>query len=106
MLLTCLLRGSLLTLNTDLSKVAGDMRAVAPDYFLNVPALLERMRKAVDEQLWKTGGVALSIYGRAKGAWVRKQEGRESFADSIWLTLADAFVFPTIREKMIGSKLN
>jgi len=38
----------------------------SPDYFLNVPALLERMRKAVDEQLWKTGGVALKIYSKAK----------------------------------------
>ena len=52
MLLTCLLRGSSLTLNTDLTQIASEMRAVAPDYFLNVPALLERMRKAVDEQLW------------------------------------------------------
>src|SRR6266446_6272484 len=52
MMLTCLLRGSKLTLNTDLGKLASDMRTVAPEYFLNVPALLERMRKAVDEQLW------------------------------------------------------
>ena len=75
MLLTCLLRGSLLTLNTDLGKLANEMRTVAPDYFLNVPALLERMRKAVDEQLWKTGGLALAIYSRAKAAWMRKQDG-------------------------------
>jgi long-chain acyl-CoA synthetase len=105
MLLTCLLRGNLLTLNTDLSKIASEMRAVAPDYFLNVPALLERMRKAVDEQLWKTGGVVLSIYSRAKGAWMRLQEGQASFADSMWLSLAKAMVFPTIRKKMIGSRL-
>ena len=106
MLLTCLLRGSRLTLNTNLSKIAGDMRAVAPDYFLNVPALLERMRKAVDEQLWKTGGVVLGIYSRAKSAWVREREGQASFADSMWLGLANAMVFPTIRKKMIGSHLN
>jgi long-chain acyl-CoA synthetase len=105
MLLTCLLRGNLLTLNTDLSKIATEMRAVAPDYFLNVPALLERMRKAVDEQLWKTGGLVLSIYSRAKGAWMRQQEGQASFADSMWLALAKAMVFPTIRKKMIGSRL-
>jgi long-chain acyl-CoA synthetase len=105
MLLTCLLRGNLLSLNTDLTKIASEMRAVAPDYFLNVPALLERMRKAVDEQLWKTGGVALSIYNRAKGAWVRRQEGRTSLADSMWLALANAMVFPVIRKKMIGSRL-
>ena len=105
MLLTCLLRRNLLMLNTDLGKIASDMRAAAPDYFLNVPALLERMRKAVDEQLWKTGGVALSVYSRAKGAWMRKQEGQTSFADSMWLALAGAMVFPTIRKKMIGSNL-
>ena len=105
MLLTCLLRDSLLSLNTDLSKIASDMRTVAPDYFLNVPALLERMRKAVDEQLWKTGGVVLSIYSQAKGAWVRRQEGQVSFIDSSWLALAKAVVFPTIRKKMIGSHL-
>jgi long-chain acyl-CoA synthetase len=105
MLLTCLLRGSSLSLNTELTKIASEMRAVAPDYFLNVPQLLERMRKAVDEQLWKTGGVVLSIYSQAKGAWMRKKDGRTSFADSMWLALANAMVFPTIRKKMIGSNL-
>ena len=105
MLLTCLLRGSLLTINTDLSKIAGDMRTAAPDYFLNVPALLERMRKAVDEQLWNTGGMVLGIYGRAKNAWLRKQEAQESLSDSLWLNLAKWIVFPTIRKKMMGANL-
>src|SRR5580693_4207992 len=41
-LLTFLKRRSLLTLNTDLTKIAGDLPVVAPDYFLNVPQLLER----------------------------------------------------------------
>jgi long-chain acyl-CoA synthetase len=105
MLLTCLLRGSELTLNTDLAKLAGDIRTAAPDYFLNVPQLLERMRKAVDEQLWKTGGVVLTIYSKAKTAWMRKQEGKSSLTDSMWLACAKAAVFPTIRKKMIGSNL-
>jgi long-chain acyl-CoA synthetase len=105
MLLTCLLRGSCLTFNTDLTKLAGDIRTAAPDYFLNVPQLLERMRKAVDEQLWKTGGVVLTIYSKAKAAWMHKQEHKTSFSDSIWLACARAVVFPTIREKMIGTNL-
>jgi len=104
-LLTCLLRRSLLTLNTDLGKLAQDMRAAAPDYFLNVPALLERMRKGVDEQLWQTGGLAQAIYGRAKAAWIRLQERQPHPGDSFWLWLAHALVFPTIRKKMIGSNL-
>jgi long-chain acyl-CoA synthetase len=105
MLLTCLLRGSRLTMNTDLGKLAADMRAAAPDYFLNVPALLERMRKAIDEQLWKTGGLPRSLYSHAKAAWMRKQEGHSRLADRIWLSLANALVFPAIRKKMIGSNL-
>src|SRR5581483_10058987 len=104
-MLTCLLRGSALTLNTDLTKLAGDMRAVGADYFLNVPALLERMRKAVDEQLWKTGGAAHLIYSRAKGAWMRQHEGQAKFGDSTWLWLANKIVFPTICKKMIGENL-
>jgi long-chain acyl-CoA synthetase len=105
MMLTCLLRGSKLTLNTDLGKIAAEMRQAAPDYFLNVPALLERMRKAVDEQLWKTGGLPLKVYTKAKGAWVRRQEGKSRAGDGFWLGLANRLVFSTIRKKMIGGRL-
>jgi len=105
MLLTSLRRRNLMTLNTDLTKISNEMRATGPDYFLNVPALLERMRKAVDEQLWKSGGFPLSLYTRAKATWMRRQEGRKTFSDSVWLALAKAIVFPTIRKKMIGSNL-
>ena len=103
--LTFLLRRSVVTLNTDLTKLAGEMRAVAPDYFLNVPQLLERMRRAVDEQLWQTGGLPLALYSRAKGAWVRRQEKKPKPLDSLWLRLANMLVFPAIRRKMIGSNL-
>jgi long-chain acyl-CoA synthetase len=104
-LLTFLKRRSLVTINMDLAKISSDMRAVAPDYFLNVPQLLERMRRAVDEQLWKTGGVALAIYSRAKAAWARKHEGQAKAGDALWLGLANRLVFPAIRKKMIGKNL-
>jgi long-chain acyl-CoA synthetase len=105
LLLTSLLRASLLTINTDLGKIAQDMRTVAPDYFLNVPALLERMRRAVDEQLWQAGGLVQTIYARAKAGWMRKHEGRSQLLDSFWLSLANSAIFPTIRKKMIGRNL-
>jgi long-chain acyl-CoA synthetase len=104
-LLTFLKRRSLVTINMDLTKIANDMRTVAPDYFLNVPQLLERMRRAVDEQLWQTGGVAQAIYSRAKGAWARRQDGQSTAGDAMWLGLANALVFPAIRKKMIGKNL-
>jgi long-chain acyl-CoA synthetase len=104
-LLTFLKRRSLVTINTDLAKIANDMRMVGPDYFLNVPQLLERMRRAVDEQLWQTGGVAQAIYTRAKGAWARRQDGQARAGDGLWLALANRLVFPAIRKKMIGKNL-
>ena len=105
MLLTCLLRGSRLALNTDLGKLKSDMRAASPEYFLNVPALLERMRKAVDEQLWRSGGLPLKVYSKAKGAWARRQEGKPRAGEGVWLGMARNLIFPTIRKKLIGSKL-
>jgi long-chain acyl-CoA synthetase len=105
MMLTCLLRQSRLTINSDLSKLAEQMRAAEPDYFLNVPQLLERMRKAVDEQLWKTGGVALAMYRRAKAAYLREREGKNTFSSALWLKIANVLVFPAIRRKMIGPQL-
>ena len=105
MLLTCLLRRSLLTLNSDLGKLSGEMRAAAPDYFLNVPQLLERIRRAVDDQLWQAGGMVQTIYGRAKTAWTRKHDKKDRLSDAFWLALANAFVFPAIRKKMIGPHL-
>ena len=104
-MLTFLMRRSLVTINMDLSQIASDLRTVAPDYCLNVPQLLERMRRAVDEQLWQTGGVVQAIYARAKGAWARRQDSQPQAGDAFWLGLANRLIFPAIRKKMIGKNL-
>jgi long-chain acyl-CoA synthetase len=102
--LTFLKRGSLVTLNTDLTKIPSDLRATAPHYFLNVPQLLERMRRGVDEQIAEKGGLAQALYARGKAAWSRKGSAPQ-FGDAIWLWLASAAVFPAIRKKMVGENL-
>src|SRR3974390_2021614 len=96
--LSFMLRRGLVTLNTDLTKIATDMPAVAPHYFLNVPQLLERMRRAVDDQIAQKGGIAQTIYSQAKTAWGNK-------VGSFWLWLANSVVFPQIRKRMVGSNL-
>ncbi len=102
--LTFMLRGSLVTLNTDLTKIPTDMPAVAPHYFLNVPQLLERMRRGVDDQIAQKGGIAHTIYSKAKAAWSRKSPQPQA-TDGFWLWLANRIVFPTIRKKMVGENL-
>lgn len=101
--LSFMLRGSLVTLNTDLAKIPTDMPAVSPHYFLNVPQLLERMRRAVDEQITKKGGAVLTVYSRAKASWARKSG--QSNGGGFWLWLANAAIFPAIRKKMVGTNL-
>src|SRR5580693_10194087 len=99
--LSFMLRGSLVTLNTDLTKIPNDMPVVAPHYFLNVPQLLERMRRGVDEQLAQKGGIGQVIYSQAKADWAHSRGAGNSF----WLWLANKLVFPTIRKKMVGENL-
>ena len=109
LLLTSLLRGSLLTLNTALARLATDLPESAPDYVLNVPALLERMRRGVDEQVSLKGGFALRVYANAKQA-VQRREGspnaRSTAREGLWLWLANWLVFPTIRKKMLGPNIH
>ena len=105
MLLTCLERGNLLMMAMDLGTLAADMRAAAPNYFLNVPVLLERMRTAIDEQLRKTGGLANLVYTRAREAWLARDREERAAMGGMWLALARGMIFPTIRKKMIGANL-
>ncbi|HEV3512289.1 MAG TPA: AMP-binding protein [Candidatus Sulfotelmatobacter sp.] len=100
--LTFMLRGSRITLNTDLTKIPNDMPLAAPHYFLNVPQLLERTRRGVDEQIARKGGIAQTIYLRAKAAWAQKTPGA---GDRFWLWLAEKLVFPAVRKKMVGENL-
>lgn len=102
--LTFMLRGSLVTLNTDLSKIPNDVPLVAPHYFLNVPQLLERMRRGVDEQMAQRGGLAATMYSRGKSAWAGQGPGSHSSA-GVWFWLARVLVFRAIRKKLFGAHL-
>jgi long-chain acyl-CoA synthetase len=91
LLLTALSRFSVLSLSTDLSRLADEIRVAAPDYFQNVPMLLERIRRAVDANIAKRGGIARAIFTHAWAAWKRGATG------SLWFWLARILVFPKIR---------
>ncbi len=100
LLLTCLTRSSTLALSTDLTKLSEELRLAAPDYFLNVPVLLERVRTGVQDGLKKKGGLALALFERGRRAWFRREAGDGRLFDGLWLALADSLVFSAIRKKM------
>jgi long-chain acyl-CoA synthetase len=99
LLFSCLSRTSVLRLCTDLTRIADDLTSSTPDYCLNVPALLERMRSAVEAQLASRGGAALKMFRNAQTAWLGRQDGGNA-GGGMWLTMGRTLVFPEIRKKL------
>ena len=99
LLLTCLSRESVLTLSTDLTKLADEIRLASPHYFLNVPTLLERVRRGVEEAIAKRSAPIRSLYARSRDAWMRKHVGRGRATDAFWLGLGRRFIFSKIKER-------
>jgi len=104
LLLSCLSRNAVLTINTDLNRIRQDLELAAPDYFLNVPTLLERVRAGIIEQIAKRGGVAQAMLENATRAFLLKHAGKSGARDGLWLLLAQALVFPKVRAS-IGPNL-
>jgi long-chain acyl-CoA synthetase len=97
LLLTALSRNSYLLLSTDLAKLAQEMQAARPHYFLNVPTLLERMRKKVEERIAESGGLGRILFQNAWASWQRRNNGSRGVLDAAWLAAANALVFSKIR---------
>ncbi len=104
LLLTALSRHSLLTLSTDLNKLADELKLAAPNYCLNVPTLLERIRTGVEKQISEKPGFVQAIYRNGKAAWLRRYENKAGGLDSLWLALAHKLIFASIKQK-IGPNL-
>jgi long-chain acyl-CoA synthetase len=99
LMLSCLTRESVLTLSTDLNKLADEIRLAAPHYFLNVPTLLERVRRGVEEAIAKRPAIIRSLFAKARGAWQRQHAGRGGALDAFLLAIGRALIFRKIRER-------
>ncbi|HXW62364.1 MAG TPA: AMP-binding protein [Candidatus Acidoferrales bacterium] len=105
LLLTALSRSSVLTLSTDLTKLADEWKLAAPDYLLNVPILVERVRAKVEEAIARRGGWANHVFSRARQEYVRGGKGRSGPIGSLCLWLASKAIFPSIRQGIGGPNL-
>ena len=104
LLLTCLYRNNNLMLSMDLNRLAEEWKLAQPQYMLNVPALLERIRTGVEEKVKAGGGLGWLLFSRGQSAWLREQENCPRLLDPFWLALASHLVFAKIRDR-IGSDL-
>lgn len=99
LLLTCMSRESVLTLSTDLNRLADEIRLASPHYFLNVPTLLERVRRGVFAAIAKRDAAIQKIFRKAREAWEREQQNERRASDRIWLFLGRKLIFRKIRER-------
>jgi len=105
MLWTQLSRPNPIMLSTDLTKLVVEMGAAKPNYFLNVPAVLERIRGGVGASMRERGGLVLRLYDRAVAAHQAVAAGRGGFVDRAVLGLASRLVFGKIKAR-IGENLD
>ncbi|PYU02004.1 MAG: hypothetical protein DMG38_01740 [Acidobacteria bacterium] len=99
LLLSCLKRETTLTLSTDLNKLPDEIRLSSPNYFLNVPTLLERVRCGVEESLSKRATPIRSLFEKSRVAWQRKSEGHASGLDRFRLLVAEKLIFNKIKQR-------
>jgi len=103
-MLSGLTRETEFTLSTDLNKLADEIRIAAPNYFLNVPTLLERVRRAVEEGIAKQATPIRYLYSRAKEAWQHHNAGHRRAFNRFWLGLGNLLIFGKVRARF-GSHL-
>jgi long-chain acyl-CoA synthetase len=97
--LSFLSRESVVTFSTDLNRLADEIRSAAPHYFLNVPTLLERVRRGVDDAIAKRPAPIRWLYARARHAAERQQTKTAQPFDALWLGLGGKLIFSKIKER-------
>jgi long-chain acyl-CoA synthetase len=104
MLWTQLSRPNPLMLSTDLGNLVVEMAVAKPNYCLNVPAVLERIRSGVGAKIEERGGVAAAIWKRALAAYGKSLAGKLGVLDKAALELGRRVVFPKVKQQ-IGPNL-
>jgi long-chain acyl-CoA synthetase len=105
MLWTQLRRGNGLMISTDLTKLMDELKAADPSYYLNVPAVLERVRAGVGKVLKERGGIGHTLYEKGLAADKAIRDGKGGIGDKLALAAAKQFVFPKIKDT-IGPRLD
>jgi long-chain acyl-CoA synthetase len=98
-LLSFLSRDSTVTLSTDLNRLVDEIGVASPHYFLNVPTLLERVKRGVDAAFAQRPAVVQWLFARARAGWQRKRSGGAGALDGFWLAMGRRLIFSKIKER-------
>src|SRR6202011_6082926 len=102
--LSSLLRESVLTLSSDLNKLADEIRLSEPNYFLNVPTLLERVRRGVLDSISKRAAPIRMLFRNSKASWEREHSGaRLNPLDAMSLAMGGRLIFAKVKDRFGGN---
>jgi long-chain acyl-CoA synthetase len=104
LLLSCLCRNAMLWFSASLDRLAEEFRQAQPHYVLNVPIVLERFRRAIEQQIAQRGRLAASLYAAGAAAWKRRQQQESRWLDAPVWWLARRLLFDRIRQQL-GNQL-
>ena len=96
----CLFRQNGIHLSTRLDDLVRELAIARPEYFLNVPALLDRVRAGVEKKLKERPLPVRTLYQRAMEAHGRERLGEAGKRDRAVLLVAERTLFPRIKEQI------
>jgi long-chain acyl-CoA synthetase len=104
LLWACLYRANGIHVSTSLENLAEEIQTAKPEYFLNVPAVLERIKSGVEKKLAERPAPIRLAYAEAIEAWRRTRRGEARRRDALVIAAAKRLIFRAIR-KQIGEQL-
>ncbi len=96
----CLFRQNGIHLSTRLEELQRELTTARPAYFLNVPALLDRVRTGVEKKLGERPLPIRALYRRVMEAHARERRGEAGKRDRALLLLAERTLFPRIKDQI------
>jgi long-chain acyl-CoA synthetase len=100
----CLFRANGIMVSTDLNDLATEFKAAKPNYFLNVPTLLERIKGGVEAKIRTRGKLVQRLYDKGKAAFDKVDAGNASVIDKAIYAISKRIVFDKIHDQ-IGAEL-
>lgn len=96
----CLFRGTGIALSTDLANLKEEMATAKPHYFLNVPALLERVKAGVETAMAGKPKAIRALWEAGKAADERLRDGKGKALDKVVRAIAGKVVFAKVRQQI------
>ena len=96
----CLHRANGIMVSTDLTNLATEFKSAKPNYFLNVPALLERIKGGVEGAIRQKPKLVQVLYDRGRQAFGATTAGQSTLVDRVLWAVSKRIVFEKIRRQI------